>query len=108
MNLAGIYKDLKMKSFGIILLIFSLVLLTSGSSVQRHYNTKDGDHCLFKGQRILPGALHEVPYGFYKCNADFSVDEWVDSFFFNSVELIFILICRIYPYPGSYKNSVTP
>ena len=52
-------------------------MVTFGSNARRHYLTKDGDHCLFKGIRILPGEKHMVSGGFYKCNEDFSVDEWV-------------------------------
>ena len=74
-ELAGINNKLKMKLLCGILLIFSLIFVTLGSSVRTHYNTKDGEHCLFKGIRILPGKRHEVPYGYYHCNADFSVDE---------------------------------
>ena len=58
-----------MKLFWSILLILSLTLATLGLEVHKHKDTRDGNHCLFKGQRIAPGVTHEFKtMGSFECN----------------------------------------
>lgn len=71
-----------MKVFFTILVIFSVILLTMGSDVQTHKNTKKhgcvgdvcGDVCFFEDHYILPKTSYKFKGGHFECKEDFSVE----------------------------------